>query len=45
MNINTQEVQQKAIALLTEGKEKFNSAKRKEDLEEGYKTFVSGIEL
>jgi len=45
MNINTQEVQQKAIGLLTDGKTKFNAAKSKKVMEEGYATFVEGIEL
>lgn len=45
MNIDTQEVQKQALALLQGGKNKFNAAKTKEEREQGYKEFVEGVEL
>ena len=45
MNINTAEVQKKAIENLVEGKKKFDNAKSKQAREEGYKLFVNGIEM
>ena len=39
MSINTQEFNKKAIGLLIDGKAKFNGAKSKVELEDGYKTF------
>jgi len=45
MNINTSEVQKKAIENLVEGKKKFDNAKSKSQREEGYKLFITGIEL
>lgn len=41
MNIDTQEVQARALALLQGGKNKYNAGQR----EQGYKEFVEGIEL
>jgi vacuolar protein-sorting-associated protein 4 len=45
MNIDTQDVQRQALALLQGGKNTFNSGKTKEEREKGYKEFVEGIEL
>jgi len=45
MNINTQEVQKKAIDMLTEGKNMFNNAKNKAEMTEGYNKFIEGITL
>lgn len=45
MNIDTQEVQRQALALLQGGKNKFNSGSTKDERDKGYKEFVEGIEL
>jgi vacuolar protein-sorting-associated protein 4 len=45
MNIDTQDVQKRALALLQGGKNTFNAAKTKEQRTEGYKQFIEGVEL
>jgi vacuolar protein-sorting-associated protein 4 len=45
MNIDTQEVQRQALALLQGGKNKFTSGSSKDEKDKGYKEFVEGIEL
>lgn len=45
MNIDTKAVQQKAIETLKAGKEKFNTAKDKATMKEGYGLFYDGIKM
>ena len=45
MNINTAEVQQRAIQKLQSGSDKFNNAQSVEDRKQGYNEFVDGIDL
>jgi vacuolar protein-sorting-associated protein 4 len=45
MNINTREVQAKAIEKLKSGKENFNTAKDKSQMRVGYEEFYEGIKI
>lgn len=44
MNINTQEVQKRAIEKLTNGKKTYNEGKTVPERQDGFKLFVEGIE-